>query len=206
MKKLLLITLITFIAYQANSQVRIGAKAGVNFTNIPFDFKNSNTTVENKPVTSFLIGAFTEFKLMPKIFLQPGLELSGHGTKLDDGSNVIKANIMYLGVPVNVVGKLNLGLGTVSLGGGPYFAYALSGKGENNGVEEDLDFGNKIEDEFKKTDFGINLLGGYQLNSGLGINLGYQLGLSNISSDAWKDSYTSKNTGFSVSLTYMLKL
>lgn len=206
MKKFILIAVIILIAIQANSQIRLGVKAGVNFSTINYDVKVAGGEIDNSYITSFHLGGLAEFRLMPKLFLQPGLELSGQGAKITEGTDEIKINIMYLKVPVNVVTKLNLGLGSLQLGAGPYYAYALSGKTKSGDEETDIEFGNDDGDGLKRTDFGINLLAGYELKSGLNFGLGYQLGLSNTSPDSYKDFYTTKNTGISVSVGYMFGL
>jgi len=55
--------------------------------------------------------------------------------------------------------------------------------------------------DFKGLDLGLNLLAGYQINSKLSVNLGYGLGLVNISGGGGQ----LKNRVLSLSARYMLK-
>ena len=115
------------------------------------------------------------------------------GTDLS-GDVTLKETISYLEVPVNLIVDFKVGAGSLLFGVGPYLGFALSGK-QNvsySGTFEqhigaagvaagttDLVFGSGKGNDFKKIDFGLNFLFGYQLMSGLSINLG--LGVSAIS-------------------------
>lgn len=109
---------------------------------------------------------------------------------------------MYLEVPVNVVFHMN----GVYVGAGPYAAFGLSGKEKytdssnpSNNVDKDVKFGSSNTDDLKRTDFGLNVLAGYQLTNGVNFGVGYGLGLSNHSND---NTVTAKNKVFSISVGY----
>src|SRR5699024_2921308 len=92
-------------------------------------------------------------------------------------------NTMWLEVPVNLVGKIEAGMGNVFLGAGPYVAFGLSGKNKlstssNGSFEDEFKFGK--DNTLKNTDFGINFTAGYEFDNGLQIHGGYGLGLTNI--------------------------
>ncbi len=206
MKKLLLITFLSIGAISVSAQSRFGARAGVNLSKIAFDHTDPNVVIDNNYATSFQVGAYAEFKLLPKIFMQPGLELSGHGSKIVDGQAESKLNLMYLKVPLHFGTRVGLGLGSISFGAGPYFSYALSGKSSSGGQDADIQFGNEMDDELKRTDFGLNLFSSYQLPLGLNFTLGYQLGLSNNMPNALSDQLKAKNSSISFSVGYAIKL
>ncbi|HKG08771.1 MAG TPA: hypothetical protein VKB19_20035, partial [Pedobacter sp.] len=62
----------------------------------------------------------------------------------------------------------------------------------SQGAEEDqaISFGNSEESNLKRSDFGINLLTGFQFNNGLGLQIGYGLGLYNVAVDREQDVKT----------------
>src|SRR5690606_34719558 len=78
------------------------------------------------------------------------------------------------------------------LGAGPYAAFGLSGKNDVDGpltddsgesifdFDEDFTFGSDDTDDLKGTDFGVNFIGGVQLNNGFNIGAGYGLGLTDL--------------------------
>ncbi len=206
MKRLLLITFLSIGAISVSAQSRFGARAGVNLSKINLDYADPNIQIENKFATSFQVGAYAEFKLLPKIFVQPGLELSGHGSKIVDGQAESKLNLMYLKVPLHFGTRVGLGLGSISFGAGPYFSYALSGRSSSGGQDTDIKFGNGIDDDLKRTDFGINLFSSYQLPLGLNFTLGYQMGLSNNLPSDLPDQMKAKNSSISFSVGYAIKL
>lgn len=207
MKKLLFIAIIALSASAANAQMRFGARAGVNYSTIKIDYDDPNIQLDNKSAVSFQLGAYTEFTLLPQIFVQPGLELTGFSSKNGVDPDYATNNLMFIKVPLNFGARLPVGLGSVSLGTGPYFAYAISGKSKDpNGQETDLKFGNELNDSFKPTDFGLNFFGTYGLKSGLNFTLGYQLGLSDNAPKAVTNQISTKNSSLAVTVGYNIKL
>ena len=45
---------------------------------------------------------------------------------------------MYAEVPLNILGRADLGIGSFYLGGGPYAAYAVSGKIKSSVISEKI--------------------------------------------------------------------
>lgn len=206
MKRLLLLSILSLSTLFAGAQTRFGARAGVNLSKISFDYTDPNVVLDNQSVTSFQVGGYAEFKLLPKLFLQPGLELSGHGNKIVEGQSEAKINLMYLKVPLNFGTRVGIGLGSIAFGAGPYFAYALSGKSSSGGQEADIKFGDAQDDELKRTDFGLNAFSTYQLPIGLNFTLGYQMGLSNNVPSALASQIKAKNSSINFSIGYAIKL
>src|SRR5690606_14530279 len=101
-------------------------------------------------------------------------------------------------------------VGNIYFGAGPYAAFALSGKykdewtseGESESDEGDLEFGSGDDDDYKSGDFGVNVLAGYQTESGIGVGLNYGLGQSNLITSEDDDNKVT-NRVFSVSLRYL---
>lgn len=192
----------------AISKVKIGLKAGVNLAKIALtgaEFED-NEKDDAKNITSFQFGAYADVPLSTSFSIQPGIILNGKGGEVqlsEAGTQLgpptvtgsVKSNIMYIEVPVNAVYRFN----GFYLGAGPYAAVAISGKhkseltssGQTAIEERDLKFGSKSQDDFKRSDFGINLSGGYELKSGIQLGINYGFGLSNL--DPSEGTYSSKN-------------
>jgi hypothetical protein len=201
----------------ATSKVKIGLKAGVNLAKVAFTGTEleDNEKDDARNITSFQFGAYADVPLSTSFSIQPGIILNGKGGEVqlsEAGTQLgsptvtgsVKSNIMYIEVPVNAVYRFN----GFYLGAGPYAAVALSGKhkseltssGQASSEERDIKFGSKSEDDFKRSDFGINLLGGYELKSGVRLGLNYGFGLSNL--DPSEGTYSSKNRVASIILGF----
>jgi hypothetical protein len=214
MKKiLLLLTLAAGLNVAVNAQdkpVSFGVKAGVAFPNLSFSAMGMSVSADAK--TTFYVGAVADIKVSSMFSVQPGLTYMSKGTK--SGGDVFgdedvtvetesaTINMSYLELPVNLVANFNAGTGKFFVGAGPYAAYALSGNGKAGGVKEDMPFGSG-DGEFKRFDFGVNFLAGYQLNNGLNIHAGYGLGLGKIVNDNSGVGLAVKNKVFSVGLGFM---
>jgi len=176
----------------AQSSLGYGIKAGVNFPS--YSYGNSNDLSDTKSSTNFSITGYLDAPITRNFTVQPGVSLQGKGAKLNvvnlgDNTFTEKQNTMWLEVPVNFVAKLPTGeSGNFYIGAGPYVAFGLSGKnkyeysGSNSSSprSSEVDFKFGKDETLKGTDFGLNFIAGYHLTSGLSINGGYGLGLTNI--------------------------
>lgn len=224
MKKLVLSLVIVsgmgMHAFAQESPVKFGVKAGVTFPNLVVSGEDSEDDV--KTTTSFYLGGTVTFPVSDMFSVQSGLSLIGKGTEskeLEDGntglsvSGKAKINPFYLEIPVNAIVNFESGNGKFFLGAGPYYAFGVGGKIKFTGsstsdgstttasVKQDIKFGNSAEDTFKKGDFGLNFLAGYEMKNGFNIHAGYGLGLSNVMNvDA--DVAKVKNSVLSVGLGY----
>ena len=119
-----------------------------------------------------------------------------------------KSDIMftYIEVPANFVYHIPVGIGKVYFGAGPYYAVPVSGKIVNtytyNGnvlsSTDHASFGSGMND-YKTSDYGINIIGGLSFKYGLSLNLGYGIGLVNISNypgESLKNRVLSTSLGF----------
>lgn len=176
---------------------------GINFQNL--NGKDaSGASLENDMILGYHAGVNLQIPIAPEFYFQPGLLYSLKGAKNtytflgEDYVSTTKIN--YIELPLNLVYKALLGKGYVMLGFGPYMAYGIGGKSKLEGgsvtIEEDLNF--------KKFDAGANIFAGYEMSSGMFLQLDTQFGMLNInpeSTDA-NDKSTTKNTGFGLSLGY----
>ncbi|UIR54718.1 PorT family protein [Sphingobacterium sp. SRCM116780] len=210
MKKLLLSFGAAFLlSAGVQAQTSYGLKAGVNLgkysnpSDLEKDFQKNNT--------SFYVTGFADLPVGTNFSIQPGVSLQGKGNKMQydgDGSNGSSTtNVMSIEIPVNAVYYIPTGTsGSVFLGAGPYLGFNVSGKTKvkgniGGGTAEgnyDLKFSGDDKD-MKVIDAGANFMLGYKFNSGLLINAGYGLGLSNLSpSSDSNDKFSNRVLSFGI--------
>ena len=189
-KKVVFAIAMLSVALTVNAQdVKFGAKAGINFSNIYGD-----DVEDNEVRTSFHIGAVAEIKISEKFSIQPEVLYSAQGVTNDQDNVDVTLKLDYLNIPV--MAKYYVAKG-FSLEAGPQLGFLLSAKakGESGDESSELD----IKDELESIDFGLNFGAGYKLDNGLNFSARYNLGLSNISEDS--DSAV-KNSVFQISVGY----
>jgi hypothetical protein len=201
---------------QDENRTTFGIRAGVNFQN--YNGKDEKgDKLKNDLITGFHAGVNVEFPVAPDFVLQPGLLFTVKGTKTTEAVGTGKIHVNYLELPVNFIYKPGFGNGRLLLGLGPYIAYGIGGKakltGSGSDIEQDVKFENKLsasqvaDNEFyvRPFDAGANLLAGYELGSGISLQLNAQLGLLKINPGYEGDSNDEtsvKNTGFGISVGY----
>lgn len=163
-------------------EVRLGAKAGVNFASIGGD-----DTEEIDGRTSFHIGLLAEIPLGDRFTVQPEILYSAQGAKVEYTQSPFDAPISYkeklkldyINIPIMAKYYVIEGL---SLEAGPQFGILVSAKAETEatifGETESSDF--DVKDSFKTLDIGLGLGAGYRLNNGIFFSARYVLGLSNM--------------------------
>ncbi len=212
-----------------NGKIKFGVRAGLNMaaygrsSEYKADMKDEGGS--NKPILRFHIGGYVDYAVSEKFSLQGGLILNGKGAKeswpvLDNsGDNEYEASQketpLYLELPVNAVYRT----GQFYFGAGPYVGFGIGGKWKegyfddffNEEGEEVTDTGKIIfgkDGYYRRVDFGINFLAGYQLNNHLSVGLGYGLGLRDVyqtesTNSSLGDKYwVAKNRVLSVTVGY----
>jgi hypothetical protein len=221
-KILFLLAALILFGVSAKSQTTgtsFGLRAGVNLQNINGKDLNGDK-LELSMVPRFHLGVVVSVPIAPDFYFQPGLLYSAKGAKSSSDflglDMAAEYNISYVELPVNFLYRPALGNGHFFLGFGPYIAYAVGGKAkftiDNTNTEEKIVFGNEYESlnpydwkYFKHLDYGANLFFGYELSSGLSLQINTQLGLAKINADniTYPDSESEfRNTGFGLSLGY----
>lgn len=206
MKKFLLSLMIAGAGLAVKAQesgVKFGVKAGVTFPTMSISGDSEGIA---KSTTGFYVGGTADFGLGGMFSLQPGLTLSNKGFKFSEEGGSLTTNLMYIEIPVNALVNFPVGDGKVFVGAGPYYGMAISGKHKLKGTDEgtsvsvstDVEFGD--DGTFKRGDFGVNFLAGYQLGNGFNIHAGYGLGLSNVARNSGDE--TAKNRVLSVGLGF----
>ena len=204
MKKFLLSIALALASFIAFAQVpQFGIKGGVNFANMTAS--SGSVSASLGTLTTFSAGAFTDIKA-GAISIQPGIFYTGKGFKVsdDNGSNSGQLSLRYIQVPVNFVYHIPAVIGNVYVGAGPFAAVGVSGKikgtSEGESAEQDVTFGD--DGEFKRTEFGLQGIAGFQFKTGFLVGLSYDLGLSNISNNNSEGSFKNRVLGVSVGFTF----
>lgn len=200
-------------AQTSNSDVRtrFGLKAGVNLPKYQYSNSNNTSTSETETTTNFHITGYADVAVSPFFSIQPGISLQGKGGKFNETDTYLsKQDVLSLEIPINLVAKLPAGPGNFFIGAGPYAGLNISGqqKREYNSsavqvdYEEDLKFGNSVDDNLKSLDFGVNFLAGYQFASGFNVGAGYGLGLSDLTPKDIQGNIKQTNRVLSFSVGY----
>ncbi|HEX7366241.1 MAG TPA: porin family protein [Pelobium sp.] len=182
----------------AATTTRFGLKGGVNLPKYKYVNDAAGTSNETETTVNFNLTGYADIPVGSYFSVQPGLSLQGKGAKYyQSGTNKIEENVLAIEVPVNLLLNLPAGPGKIYLGGGPYAGFNIAGqlKGTSGTAtaERDLKFGNDSGDDLKALDFGINVLAGYQLSSGLNFGAGYGFGLTNLSPGSNSGTNLEKN-------------
>jgi len=229
MKKLFLLILPCFTLLTANAQKsRAILRGGLNLANVSI---TENGRIDDaKTLTSFQVGIIGDINLAEFIALQPGLLVTGKGTKSQDGNpsdaNYFKAttNPIYLEVPLNLVFKGPIG-GDAKFfaGAGPYLAIGIAGKNKTEGKFLGTSFSSEKDIEWsdddpttldyeegagfgimKRFDYGLNGTAGFETKN-IVLSVNYGLGLAKLQSGS-NSSEDDKNKHRVLSFTIGFKL
>lgn len=181
MKKIILTIMalasFSFAAQAQTPDLKLGAKAGVNFANL------SNSEGDMK--TGFHVGVLAEIFINEKFSVQPELLYSAQGTAFKQEGIELKLNMDYINIPIMAKYYVMDGL---NIQAGPQVGFLV--KSELG----DLD----SKDSTQSVDFGINLGAGYELPMGVFFDARYNLGLTKTN----KEDKDYKNGVIQVSVGY----
>ncbi|MDB5258285.1 MAG: hypothetical protein JWM14_2980 [Chitinophagaceae bacterium] len=210
MKKKVLLTLFSFLglATVSSAQISFGPKLGVGLSTFrdvkkPADQPGTNYSYLVVPQ----VGVLLNVQLGNHLAVRPELLYTQRATAGESSSiyfgNTYSAKIImrvsYIELPINVVGNLKAGPGNIELFAGPSFGYVLGGNTkteltspsgtenrEGNVIagkspENYNDPGNTDQNTYiNPFNVSLNFGAGYKFNNGLLIQLGYNLGFSNL--------------------------
>jgi hypothetical protein len=184
MKKLFCILSATvFFTAIINAQTtHFGLKGGLNSSSV----KVTNGADYSSKI-GFHLGGLAHIHVARHFAVQPEIVYSTQGGK--DGDN-FKLNLNYINVPVLLQYMFDEGF---RLQTGPQLGFLTSSKTKSGNVEVD------IRDQIKSTDFSWVFGASYLFPQGIGIDLRYNLGISNISDDG---SFEAMNRVVQVGLFY----
>jgi hypothetical protein len=201
---LILVLSTSFAIAQEKTKMSVGILGGLNFQNLNGKL-SSGDKLKNDMLLGFHAGVNVQIPIAPEFYFQPGLMFSQKGAKNTytimgaEFTDQIKIN--YIEMPLNLVYKGAIGNGFVMLGFGPYLAYGISGKQIFEGKSITFERGA----DYNAFDAGANIFAGYEMSSGLFLQLDTQFGMLNINpkdKNTTNDQSTAKNTGFGLSLGY----
>jgi hypothetical protein len=176
----------TALISNAQSNVHLGIKGGVNIAGLQVENADDYDTK-----VSFHAGGLAHIHINRHFAIQPELVLSGQGAKYtSQANNTTKANLTYLNIPV--LAQYMFGDG-FRLETGPQLGFLLSAKNKFADVTVN------VKDSYKTTDVSWAFGVGYLSDMGLGVDLRYNLGLSNINDASGADVY---NRVFALGLFY----
>jgi len=196
----------------ATAQLSIGPRVAVNFSNIAFS--DADEDVDTKNLFGVAFGAAAEIGINDMFAIQPELLYSQHGFSLEDSllGETIKLDFRpnYLQIPLLVKLKFGSEPLMVNVLAGPHVGFGIGDITATTTFlgEEDKDTSSWEDAGFSKFDFGITGGVGVSFAAGpgnLGLDIRYQLGLSNIGEDTDDDEKAS-NRNFQVGLSYLIPI
>lgn len=212
---LLVLLLSVSFTFAQSPKMSFAVLGGVNLQNLNGKDSESNK-LENDMILGFHAGVNVQIPVAPEFYFQPGILFSTKGGKNANNPITATYKLSYVELPLNLVYKGMLGNGYVMIGFGPYVAYGIGGKAIFEGgavsLESDIEFKNVVELTdpldvvyFKALDAGANIFIGYEMASGIFIQLNSQLGMLNINPEDRRilgNQSILRNTGFGASLGY----
>lgn len=188
---------------------------GVDFNNFNGE-DYSGDKLDNKLILGYHVGVNAQLPIVPEFYFQPGLLFSTKGSEKTGVVSTTTYKLSYIELPLNFVYKGLLGNGYVMVGFGPYLGYAIGGKviteGGSASLETDIEFQNEVDlgdpllvHYFKAMDAGGNIFAGYEMASGIFIQLNTQLGMLNIKPEDTllpNGKTAFRNTSYGISLGY----
>jgi hypothetical protein len=190
-RKLLFVSGLLMLSFISNAQdIRWGLKAGANFSTI----NTEGTAATYASRTGIHAGLLAHIHLNKSWAIQPELVYSLQGGKSDlPGGGTQSINLNYINVPVLVQYMFDNGF-RLQTGPQAGFLVQANRKTGNSSVS--------LTDTYNKTDFSWAFGAGYLSNIGLGLDVRYNLGLT----DAYKlAADKQKNNVVQVGLFYMFK-
>lgn len=182
MKKPSLLTfvfLFLFSAIQAQTHIRTGPSAGVNFATMSFKSTQDNTRLSPVILAAFHVGWDMEFPLDKNLGLQTGIALTSKGSIYNIAGTSFRLTPSYLEIPVNLMVK-NVIAPMLFFSVGPYFAYAIHGDVQYGAIITTMNLGNSSNSMIKKFDYGLDVGIGLDTPS-LQISGKYEMGIANLS-------------------------
>ena len=167
--------------------VSIGIKGGINMYNI-----HNDNDIKYDYKVGYNFGLLGHIHLNTNFAIQPELVYSLQGAKYSANNTTTNFNLSYINMPVLIQYMFDNGL---RLQAGPQIGLLIAAKSKTGGTTID----NK--ENLKPLDFALSIGAGYIFPPvGLGIDLRYNLGLSNINKTG---NVTSTNRGMQLGLFYI---
>ena len=228
-RKLILFGIASFlILLNTNAQKSsIILRGGLNLANVTVS--EGGRVDDAKTFTSFQAGFIGDVSLGQFVSFQPGLLVTGKGSKTQSGeptdANYYKAttNPIYLEVPLNLVFKFGSNSGpNFFAGAGPYLAIGIAGKNKTEGKFLGTSFSSEdnivwSDDDpttlnyeegagfgiMKRFDYGLNGTAGIDLKKAV-LSVNYGLGLAKLQSGSDNSDDNNKHRVLSFTIGFKL--
>lgn len=172
--------------FAAAADLSYGVKGGINMANLTGDGISDTSSAMR-----FALGGFLTYSVSDNFVLQPELLYTQKGCEFDSFGITSKLKFDYIEIPILAKYLISPGKSTCPfIFGGPVIATLMSAKFD----DEDA------KDNIKSTDFGLVIGAGVELESGISIDIRYNMGLTKIA----KDGGDIKNTVISLMVGYKL--
>lgn len=223
-KMISLLVLLSFTILSVQAQT---IRAGVNLANVTIT--NDGDIDDNKMLTSFQVGFSGDLYITKYFFFQPGIYLTGKGSKTQSGNTTdatyfrATSNPYYVEIPANFVFKTDPLPVKFFAGAGPYIAMGVAGKNKVDGKflgtafssEENIKWSNDDPSTLdyeegagygimKRFDYGFNIMGGIETRGAV-FSVNYGHGLAKLQSGS-NSSADDKNKHRVLSFVVGIKL
>jgi hypothetical protein len=201
MKKIFLLAagLLFAGAFHAQSQIRVGVKAGVNLSNIIKDDGNNNFNTKINP--GFNAGVTLDIPLIEGLAFTPELLYATKGYKAESEFGDFTQTTNFIDVPI--LASIKLGGSGLNLVAGPQVSFLLSTKNkfdtDMGQVEQQI---NEDSDKFKKSLVGGVIGFRYDINSNVDFHGRYALDFQKNNENGSNSTPEYKNQVFSVGFGY----
>lgn len=146
----------------AQSNIKLGIKAGLNYSNF------TNIEIKTDAITSYHAGLILEIGLFDNLAIQPEILYSTVGASYNNTITDVKNELGYISIPL--MAKFNLSE-SLYLEVGPQGSFLLENRDE-------------VYSDYNKFDFGVNAGLGVNLTKNLFASARYSLGVTEISRNA----------------------
>lgn len=211
--KFFALALVMAFTTSAMAQLSIGPRAAVNFSNVAFD---SDQEVNSENLLGFAFGAAAEIGISERFAIQPEVLFSQSGFILKDefelSGELIDLDVRYNYLQIPLLAKLKFGsdAAVFNVFAGPHVGFGLGNITFGTEVmgEKETETQSWEDTGYTKFDFGVTGGVGVSFPVGpgkLGIDLRYQLGLSNLS-DEDDDDEKASNRNFQAGVSYLIPI
>lgn len=212
-RKILSLIVFQFASIGSYAQTKLGIQFGGNLSH-PSIVRDHVVFPYTKWRPGFYIGGIADIPLGEYFYLQTGAQLSlktWYAKTTNFPTASVTALPYFLEIPANIACKVYAGKGRVFLSAGPYLGYGVFGKvkrSDMSGTEEyKISWGNdESKDFFKPLDVGMNIGFGYEYPSGSFVNIGYQVGFTNLMPGVSNLQYHYTNGMFKIGLGFLYPL
>jgi len=196
----------------AMAQLSIGPRVAVNFSNIAVS--NLEEEPDLKSLFGLAFGAAAEVGISETFAFQPEVLFSQHGFATEDSlfGETLELNVRlnYLQIPLLAKFKFGSDAVVVNVVAGPHIGFGIGDITVETevGGESEKESGPWEDTGFQKFDFGITGGVGVSFAAGpgdLGLDIRYQLGLSNLL-DEPEDDEKGTHRNFQVGLSYLIPI